>query len=137
MYEDECIKWKAENKVHSGHVLTMTHTRMPQDQMQEPRPITTEPVEGLHPSELTADSSMSTLRTWKEQFRAYHSASNMRTLSHQDQQAFLLRNLDADIACRIRVQATGTTPIFHIPGGPESCYCPLDLFFKELHPLLI
>ena len=114
----------------------MAHTRMQQNLNQAPRPMSTKPVKGLRPSELACDSSMSTLRAWKEQFRAYHSASNMRTLSHQDQQAFLLHNLNSDVARCICMQATETTTIFKVDGGPESCYCLLDTSFKESNPLL-
>ena len=72
-YQDECTKWKAENEVYSGHIMTMINFRMPlpPDQVSPGYPVTSMPVEGLRPPELTADSTKSTLRTWKEELFSF------------------------------------------------------------------
>ena len=79
------------------------------------------PLNELKPERLCHDANMAQFRTWKDEFSAYHSASNMRNLTLPCQHAFLLKCLDVAISMRVKRLKTDTTPIFPIPGT-NSCF---------------
>jgi hypothetical protein len=93
------------------------------------------PISSLCPDTLLHDSSMSTLRHWTRQFIAYHSASKMATLAVKDQQAFLFKCLDSELAGRLSRDVTATTAV--VTGVGDTCLDYIRGYFQERHPLLI
>ena len=94
------------------------------------------PLNELKPDRLCHDANMAQFRTWKDEFSAYHSASNMRNLTLPCQHAFLLKCLDVSISMRVKRLKTDTTPIFPIPGT-NSCFDIVSEFFREKNPMMI
>ena len=60
------------------------------------------PLNELKPDRLCQDANMAQFRAWKDEFSAYHSASNMRNLTLPCQHAFLLKCLDVSISMRVK-----------------------------------
>ena len=81
-------------------------------------------------------TNMAQFRTWKDEFSAYHSASNMRNLTLPCQHAFLLKCLDVSISMHVKRLKTDTTPIFPIPGT-NSCFDIISEFFREKNPMMV
>ena len=93
------------------------------------------PISALCPDTLHHDASMSTLRHWTRQFTSYHCASKMATLANKDQQAFLFKCLDSELAGRLSLDVTATTSV--VDGVGETCLDYIQGYFQEPHPLLI
>ena len=116
----------------------LLHNTVKDQTAHVPQPLDKEvakPISALCPDALTHDASMSVLRHWTRQFSSYHSASKMATLSIKDQQAFLFKCLDAELAGRLSRDVTATTPV--IAGVGQTCLDHIRGYFQERHPLLI
>ena len=91
----------------------------------------------LEPAKLTSEATPAELESWLRGFRAYHTASNMDTLTRPEQQAFLLKCVDVDIEAEIRQRAGENSPIFPTANPDDmNCIGVIQEHFYERYPLV-
>ena len=88
----------------------------------------------LRPEKLTHDSSTSTFRTWKKQFRTYFDAAQMGAIPCSQQHGYLCNCMDSVLRARIDREATNTTPVYSPIVGLFTCISILDIFGVVPHP---
>ena len=138
----ECKTWSKECEDLGVKVLQLCHEQSiaaPGGQggpLAVATPSAAKPQNELKPDKLCHDASMTLYRAWKDEFRAYHSASNLSKLTLPCQHAFLLKCVDVNISMRLKRLKTDTTPLFPVAGA-NSCIDIINEFFRERNPLMI
>ena len=95
-------------------------------------------MEALRPFELSLEHSPAKFTNWRTQWDAYYSVSRLAQLPLPDQQAFLFRCLDSDLATTLRPELRPNSPMYPAPNGVQgtSVMEALDRVFLVKFPLL-
>ena len=88
----------------------------------------------LMPEKLVRDATPGNLTHWVAQFKAFYTASRLHQSTVPEQQAYLLKCLDEDLANIVGLRSTDATPIF---GKINSCISMLEDKFEETYPLFV
>ena len=95
-------------------------------------------LDSLKPFILSKNHIPGEFHAWKQQFKAFFSASNLNKLTVAGQQAFLKKQLDSTLLCVLDPLITSTTPVFddeNMPGT-DSCFKLLDNEFMLRYPIV-
>ena len=95
-------------------------------------------LDSLKPFILSKDHIPREFHAWKQQFKAFFSASNLNKLTVAGQQAFFKKQLDSTLLAVLEPLITSTTPVFddaNMPGT-DSCLTHLDNEFMLRYPLV-
>ena len=84
----------------------------------------------LKPDKLGSDANPEEVRSWLDQFRAYHSTSKMEILSVPNQQAYFFACLEQELRTYVKGQVSDSTTIWGVGGCAEI----LDERFQQLYP---
>ena len=94
--------------------------------------------DSLKPFVLSIENTPYEFLTWKKEFKAFYSASNLNQLSISGQQAFFKKHLDQSLLSVLDPLINSTTPIFdenNMPGL-DSCFHILEKEFLLRYPLV-
>ena len=95
-------------------------------------------LDSLKPFVLSKDHIPREFHAWKQQFKAFFSASNLNKLTVAGQQAFFKKQLDSTLMSVLEPLITSTTPVFdddNMPGT-DSCFSHLNNEFMLRYPLV-
>ena len=95
-------------------------------------------LDSLKPFILSKDHIPREFHAWKQQFKAFFSASNLNKLTVAGQQAFFKKHLDSTLMSVLDPLITSTTPVFddeNMPGT-DSCFKHLNNEFMLRYPLV-
>ena len=95
-------------------------------------------LDSLKPFVLSKDHIPREFHVWKQQFKAFFSASNLNKLTVAGQQAFFKKQLDSTLMSVLEPLITSTTPVFedvNMPGT-DSCLKHLNNEFMLRYPLV-
>ena len=95
-------------------------------------------LDSLKPFVLSKDHIPREFHAWKQQFKAFFSASNLNKLTVAGQQAFFKKQLDSTLLAVLEPLITSTTPVFdddNMPGT-DSCFTHLNNEFMLRYPLV-
>ena len=88
----------------------------------------------LMPDKLASDANPGQFRHWAAQFKAFYSRSKLSTSTIPEQQWYLYKCLDVELADLVRLDVSETTQIF---GAVNSCFVVLEQKFEEEFPLFV
>jgi hypothetical protein len=86
----------------------------------------------LQPDKLTREATPAEMRLWVRRFRSFYSTSNLERAALEDQQAFFLSYLDAELDTTIREEINDATPVY---GDVDSCMAVLEDRFAVTYPV--
>ena len=93
------------------------------------------PVTALRPDTLQQDDTPARLRVWKEDYRTYHSESNMDTAGLKAQHGYFKACLSPDLKEKVQ-NLIDHLPIFSSDADTKTCFSVLDEIFLQVYPLI-